>query len=389
MRPRLFMRIANPLIMAARQTDTPTFTDEDRAYMTRALSLAERALYTTSPNPRVGCVIVRDGRVVGEGWHERPSGPHAEVAALAQAGGDTEGATVYVTLEPCNHFGRTPPCANALVEANVARVVLAGRDPNPIAQGGAERLRAADIRVEFGLMENEAHELNIGFFARHARGRPWVRMKIAASLDGMTALDNGKSQWITHAEARRDGHHFRARSCAVLTGIGTVRDDDPQLTVRDVETARQPLRVLVDSRFEVPLTAKILAGGNVLVAGAVDDAAKIQELEMAGAEVLVLPNPHGKVELPALLGELARRGWNEIHVEAGHKLNGSLMREGLVDEIVVYLAPSLIGDRGRGMFNLPVLTSLDGQVPLTIRDVRMIGPDVRLIARVRAGSSTP
>jgi diaminohydroxyphosphoribosylaminopyrimidine deaminase / 5-amino-6-(5-phosphoribosylamino)uracil reductase len=368
--------------MPIRQNDEPSFTDEDRAYMSRALSLAERALYTSSPNPRVGCVIVRDGRVVGEGWHERPGGAHAEVAALATAGGDAAGATVYVTLEPCNHFGRTPPCVHALVESKVARVFAATQDPNPIAQGGAERLRESGIRVDFGLLEDEARELNIGFFARHARGRPWMRMKIAASLDGMTALDNGKSKWITHAEARRDGHHFRARSCAVLTGIGTVRDDDPQLNVRDVETTRQPLRVLIDSRFEVPLNAKILTGGNVLVAGALDDTAKIQALQSAGAEVLVLPNPHGKVELADLAAELGRRGWNEVHIEAGNKLNGSLMREGLIDEIVVYLAPSLIGDSGRGMFNLPTLTSLDLRVPLTIRDVRMIGPDVRVIARV-------
>ncbi len=380
-------RIASSQIMIDRQNaspSSPSFTNEDRAYMSRALSLAERALYTTSPNPRVGCVIVRDGSVVGEGWHERPGGAHAEVNALAQARGEAAGATVYVTLEPCNHFGRTPPCVNALIESKVARIVAASRDPNRIAQGGFERLREAGIRVESGLLNDEARELNIGFFARLERGRPWLRMKIAASLDGMTALDNGKSQWITHPEARKDGHHFRARSCAVLTGIGTVRDDDPQLTVRDVETTRQPHRVLIDSRFEVPLNAKILAGGNVLVAGALDDPARIQALQSAGPEVLVLPNPHGKVGLSDLVAELGRRGWNEIHVEAGTKLNGSLMREGLIDEIVVYLAPCLIGDSGRGMFNLPKLESLDARVPLTIRDVRMIGPDVRVIARVAA-----
>ncbi len=362
--------------------DAPAFNEEDRAYMARALSLAERALYTTSPNPRVGCVIVRNRQVVGEGWHVRPGEAHAEVAALQQAGGDAAGATAYVTLEPCNHFGRTPPCVNALIDAKVARVVAASRDPNPIARDGAERLRAAGIAVEFGLLDEEARELNIGFFARHTRGRPWVRLKVAASLDGRTALANGKSQWITHAEARQDGHHFRARACVVLTGIGTVRDDNPQLTVRDVATTRQPLRVLVDSRFEVALDAKVLTGGNVLVAGAIDDTAKIQALKSIGAEVLVMPNAHGKVELPDLLTELGRRGWNEIHVEAGNKLNGSLIREGLIDEIVAYLAPSLIGDAGQGMFNLPALQSLDEQVRLTIRDVRMVGPDVRMIARV-------
>ncbi|MSQ20980.1 MAG: bifunctional diaminohydroxyphosphoribosylaminopyrimidine deaminase/5-amino-6-(5-phosphoribosylamino)uracil reductase RibD [Betaproteobacteria bacterium] len=350
--------------------------------MARALSLAGQALYTTSPNPRVGCVIVRDGTVVGEGWHVRPGEAHAEVAALEQARGNAAGATVYVTLEPCNHFGRTPPCVNALIDAKVAHVIAASHDPNPIARDGAERLRAAGIAVEFGLMDAEARELNIGFFARHVRGRPWVRLKLAASLDGRTALENGQSQWITHAEARRDGHHFRARSCVVLTGIGTVRDDNPQLTVRDVATTRQPLRVLVDSRFEVALDANILAGGHVLVAGATDHAAKIRALQSIGAEVLVMPNAHGKVELSELLDELGRRGWNEIHIEAGNKLNGSLLREGLIDELVVYLAPSVIGDAGQGMFNLPTLRSLGERVRLTIRDVRMIGPDVRVIARV-------
>jgi diaminohydroxyphosphoribosylaminopyrimidine deaminase / 5-amino-6-(5-phosphoribosylamino)uracil reductase len=374
--------MSDPHAVASGQPPTPAFNDEDRAHMSRALMLAERALYTTSPNPRVGCVVVRNGAVVGEGWHERPGEAHAEVAALAQAQGTAKGATVYVTLEPCNHFGRTPPCVNALIDAKIARVIAASRDPNPLASEGAARLRAAGIQVEFGLMEEAARELNIGFFARHTRGRPWVRMKIAASLDGRTALDNGKSQWITHAPARQDGHHFRARSCVVLTGIGTVRDDNPQLTVRDVATTRQPLRVLVDSRLEVALDAKVLAGGNVLVAAATTDAAKIQALEAIGAEVLVMPNPHGKVELPDLLTELGRRGWNEIHVEAGNRLNGSMLREGLIDEIVVYLAPSLIGESGRGMFSLPSLASLDEQVPLTIRDVRMVGPDVRIIARV-------
>jgi len=362
--------------------DLRPFSEEDRAYMSRALSLAERGLYTTSPNPRVGCVVVRDGRVVGEGWHERAGAAHAEVMALAQAGGEAAGATAYVTLEPCNHFGRTPPCVDALLAAQVTRVVAASRDPNPMANGGAERMRAAGIRVEFGLLADEARELNIGFFARHERGRPWVRMKIAASLDGMTALDNGQSQWITHAEARRDGHHFRARACAVLTGIGTVKDDDPQLNVRDVPTTRQPQRILVDSRFEVAPSARILAGGNVLVAGAVDDPKRTDPLQAKGCEVLVLPNPHGKVELPDLFAELGRRGMNEVHVEAGTRLNGSLLREGMVDELVVYLAPGIIGASGRGMFHLPALERLEDQVRLTIRDVRMMGPDVRVIARV-------
>lgn len=350
--------------------------------MARALEIAERALYSSPPNPRVGCVLVRAGRIVGEGWHEKPGGAHAEVLAIADAGAHARGATAYVTLEPCNHFGRTPPCVDAVIKAGIARVVAATPDPNPIARGGAARLRAAGIDVDFGLLADRARELNVGFFARIARGRPWLRMKLAASLDGQTALDNGASQWITGPQARRDGHHFRARACAVLTGIGTVKDDDPQLTVRDVQTARQPPRVLIDSRLEVSLDARILQGGNVLIAAAHDDRARVAALQALGAEVVVFPNPHGKVELADLLGELARRGWNEIHVEAGTKLNGSLLRAGLVDEIVVYLAPSLLGASGRGMFNLPALTSLDQRVQLEIRDACMIGPDLRVIARV-------
>lgn len=361
-----------------------TFTPAEHAHMARALELAERALYSSPPNPRVGCVLVRDGQIVGEGWHEKPGGPHAEVLAIADAGERARGATAYVTLEPCNHFGRTPPCVDAVIRAGIARVVAATPDPNPIAKGGADRLRAAGIGVEFGLLAERAHELNVGFYARIARGRPWVRMKVAASLDGGTALDNGLSQWITGPEARRDGHHFRARACAVLTGIGTVKDDDPQLNVRDVPTERQPPRVLIDSRLDVPLAARILQGGNVLIAAARDDRARIEALQARGAEVVVFPNPDGKVELADLFAELARRGWNEIHVEAGTKLNGSLMREGLVDELVVYLAPSLLGDSARGMFNLPVFASLDERVSLEIGDVRMLGRDLRVIARVAA-----
>ncbi len=369
-------------------SDLDPFTPAEHAHMARALELAERALYSSPPNPRVGCVLVRDGRIVGEGWHEKPGGPHAEVLAIADAGERARGATAYVTLEPCNHFGRTPPCVDAVINAGIARVVAASPDPNPIAKGGADRLRAAGIAVEFGLLADRARELNVGFFARIARGRPWVRMKVAASLDGQTALDNGVSQWITGPDARRDGHHFRARACAVLTGIGTVKDDDPQLNVRDVPTSRQPPRVLIDSRLDVPLDARILHGGGVLIAAAREDRARIEALQAKGAEVVVFPNPLGKVELPDLFAELARRGWNEIHVEAGTKLNGSLMREGLIDELVVYLAPSLLGESGRGMFNLPVLTSLQQRVALEIRDARMIGADLRVIARVVGRAAT-
>jgi diaminohydroxyphosphoribosylaminopyrimidine deaminase/5-amino-6-(5-phosphoribosylamino)uracil reductase len=356
-------------------------TPTDRGFMARALGLAEQGLFTTTPNPRVGCVIVRDGEAVGEGFHERAGAPHAEANALAAAGDRAAGATVYTTLEPCSHHGRTPPCADALIAARVRRVVAAMGDPNPkVAGAGFARLRAAGVEVASGLLEDEARELNIGFVSRLTR-RPWVRLKVAATLDGRTAAANGESRWITGAEARRDGHRWRARACAVLTGIGTVRDDDPRLTVREVATTRQPLRVLVDSRLEVPLAARILGGGNALVAAAVEDRAKRDALRANGAEVVVLPNAAGKVELGDLMRELARRALNEIHVEAGVKLNGSLVAAGVVDELVVYLAPSLLGDGGSGMFNLPSIARLAQRRPLRLVDVRQVGADIRVVAR--------
>ena len=361
-----------------------SFSVVDHGMMARALQLAERGLWTTSPNPRVGCVLVLAGEIVGEGWHEKAGEPHAEVHALHAAGDRARGATAYVTLEPCSHTGRTPPCAEALIAAGVSRVVAAMTDPNPLVAGkGLAMLRAAGIETAGGLLENEARELNIGFVSRMTRGRPWLRLKAAASLDGKTALNNGVSQWITGPEARRDGQRWRARACAILTGIRTVRDDDPQLNVRDVETPRQPLRVVVDSRLETPLTARILQGGPVLIAGAIENAEKSALLRSTGAEVLILPNAAGKVELKNLLEALARRGINEVHAEAGFKLNGSLMREGLVDELLLYLAPCLIGHAASGLFNLPELATLDGKRLLQIRDLRQIGEDIRLIARPR------
>ncbi len=359
----------------------------DYAAMARALQLARQGLNTTSPNPRVGCVIVRDGRIVGEGWHARAGEPHAEVHALAAAGPLALDATVYVTLEPCAHFGRTPPCADALVAAGVGRVVAAMEDPNPLVAGqGLARLNAAGIDTAVGVLEAEARELNLGFVSRMSCGRPWVRLKAAASLDGVTALANGASQWITGAPARRDGHAWRARACAVLTGIGTVRDDDPRLTVREVPCERQPLRVVVDSRLETPPAARVLAGARegmpVLVVGAVEDAARRAALEAAGAEVLLMPNAAGKVELAALLSELARRGVNELHVEAGFKLSGSLVREGCVDELLLYFAPTLLGP-GQGLFNLPALTDLGGRRDLVVTDLTKVGEDLRIVARFR------
>ncbi len=359
------------------------FPDEhQRQHMARALELARRGLYTTTPNPRVGCVIVRDGAVVGEGWHERSGEPHAEVHALRAAGERARGATVIVTLEPCAHQGRTPPCGEALVAAGVSRVIAAMEDPNPLVAGkGFTLLRAANVAVESGLMAQEAGELNIGYVSRMTRGRPWVRLKIAASLDGKTALLNGQSQWITGADARRDGHAWRAQACAILTGIGTVKEDNPRLTVRDVETPRQPLRVVVDSRLETPVDAHVLGAGCVIAAAA-SHVKPMQALQARGAEIMVLPNAAGKVELRDLMLELGRRGVNELHVEAGYKLNGSLLNEGLVDELLIYMAPTLLGDAARGMFHLPELEVLSGQRRLHIVDVRQIGTDIRILARV-------
>ena len=359
------------------------FTAADHGFMEQALELAGRGLYTTTPNPRVGCVIVKGGVLVGSGWHEKAGLPHAEVLALKEAGDRARGAALYVNLEPCSHHGRTPPCVDAIVASGIKRVVAAMQDPNPkVAGSGFAKLRTAGITVEHGLKEDEARELNIGFVSRMTRGRPWMRMKIAASLDGRTALANGKSQWITGEAARKDGHRWRARACAVLTGFGTVRDDDPQLNVRGVDTPRQPLKIVVDSKFETSPSARLLKEGKTLVVGAVNDAKRIASLKNAGAEVVIIPNDGGKVELFKLMEELARRELNEIHVEAGTKLNGSLLQAGVVDELLVYLAPSVIGDSGRGMFHLPEITELSQASALKIREAERIGTDLRILARI-------
>ena len=357
------------------------FSAIDHEFMAQALRLAEKGLYTTTPNPRVGCVIVRDGKVVGSGWHECAGEPHAEIHALTQAGELAQGATVYVTLEPCSHHGRTPPCAEALVRAGVGRLVVAMVDPNPqVAGEGLAQLQQAGIQTDIGLLEKEARELNIGFVSRMTCGRPWLRLKIAASLDGKTALNNGVSQWITGADARRDAHRLRARSCAVLTGIGTVLADDPMLNVREVETTRQPLRVVVDSALRMPLTAKMLLEEEILVVTASSDPVKAGRLREAGAEVLVLPPLDGRVDLARMLDELGKRGINEITVEAGRSLNGALVRQGLVDEFVIYFAPLLMGDRARGMFDLPELVEMGERRELRLIDVAMVGRDVRIRA---------
>lgn len=353
------------------------FSAFDHAMMARALALAQKGLFTTTPNPRVGCVLAKNEAIVGEGWHEKAGGPHAEVAAIERAGGGgAAGATLYVNLEPCSHQGRTPPCTELIVKSKVKRVVAAMLDPNPEAAHGGARLAAAGIGFEHGLMQQEAKELNIGFVSRMTRGRPWVRMKIAATLDGRTALADGRSQWITGAEARKDGHRWRARACAILTGIGTVKADDPRLTVREVETARQPLRVVVDSRLEMPERARILEGGGALIFCAADAKRKLN------AEIQELSNPHGKVDLSRMLEELARRGVNELHVEAGFRLNGSLVREGCVDEFLIYLNPSFLGDEAQGMLSLPGISSLDQKIRIQIASMDRVGDDIRILARL-------
>ena len=352
-----------------------------------ALQLAHQARTLCPPNPAVGCVLVSpDGQVLGQGHTQRVGGPHAEIVALADAaarGHSVRGATAYVTLEPCAHQGRTGPCCDALVAAGIGRVVASLQDPNPrVAGQGFARLRAAGVAVEVGPGAAASRELNLGFFSRMVRGTPWVRMKIAASLDGQTALDNGASQWITAEPARADGHAWRARACAVLTGIGTVLEDNPRLDVRLADTPRQPHLVVVDSRLETPLDARLFGPARtLLIYAAVHDADKQAALEARGATVVHCPGPGGKVDLAALLRDLAAREINEVHVEAGHKLNGSLVREGLVDEFLVYLAPKLLG-AGRGMVNIGPLTGLDQAVPLVFRETVQIGPDLRILARI-------
>jgi diaminohydroxyphosphoribosylaminopyrimidine deaminase / 5-amino-6-(5-phosphoribosylamino)uracil reductase len=360
----------------------------------RALILAAQNRYAPPPNPAVGCVLTdAHGRVIGEGFTQKAGGPHAEIMAMRDAaarGHATRGATAYVTLEPCSHHGRTGPCCEALIAAGVAKVVASIADPNPLVSGqGFARLRAAGIEVETGPGADESRELNIGFFSRMIRKTPWVRLKVAASLDGKTALDNGQSQWITSELARADGHAWRARACVVLTGIGTVLEDDPRLDVRLAATARQPRLVVVDSRLETPLTAKLfIPGRQILIYCAVHDAERAKALEAQGATVIYLPQDATqsatsppKVDLRAMLADLAAREINEVHVEAGHKLNGSLVREGLVDEFLVYLAPKLIGE-GRGMANFGPLAHLDEAVSLVFKSSDLLGPDLRLLARV-------
>ena len=366
------------------------FSPSDHQFMRQALDLASLGLFTTDPNPRVGCLIVQNETVVGEGWHLRAGEAHAEVHALARAGEFAKGAVAYVTLEPCSHLGRTGPCCDALIRAGISRVVVAMQDPNPLVNGeGVARLRAAGIRVDVGLMAAEAIELNLGFLSRMLRKRPWVRLKLAASLDGKTALNNRQSQWITEETARADGHRWRARASALLTGIGTVKDDDPQLNVRYVETSRQPIRVLVDSRLDVSTNARVLAEPGVWIVTALDEASRRQSvwqaLEDAGHRLISLPNSQAKVDLEAMMQWLASQGINELHIEAGYKLNGSLLRDACVDELLVYLAPHLLGP-GMPMFDLPGLDRIPDVSTWGFVEHQSLGRDLRL--RLRAHGST-
>ena len=351
------------------------------------MTFAQNVLNITSPNPRVGCVLVSPkNELLGEGSTQRTGGPHAEIMALRNAadlGRSVHGATAYVTLEPCSHHGRTGPCCDALIAAGIKKVVASIADPNPLVSGqGFERLRAAGIEVKVGPGAAESRELNIGFFSRMIRKTPWVRMKIAASLDGTTALTNGQSQWITSPEARTDGHAWRARACAVLTGIGTLLQDDPRLDVRLVETPRQPYRIIVDSLLQTPPSANIFkAGGPVWIYCATRDAAREAALVAIGATVSCLPDANGKVDLAAMMKDLARREINELHIEAGSKLNGSLLRSGLVDEFLIYLAPKLLGP-GMGMASFGPLQALSDALELRFQSADRVGADLRIVARV-------
>lgn len=387
---------------------TAAFSALDHRHMAHALRLAERGLYTAQPNPRVGCVIAHGERVVGTGWHRRTGEPHAEVFALREAGEAARGATAYVTLEPCAHHGRTPPCADALVAAGVARVVIAAEDPFPQVDGqGIERLRAAGITVASGLLREPARELNAGFFSRFERGRPWVRVKLAMSLDGRTALANGESKWITGEAARADVQRWRARSSAILTGSGTVLADDPRLTVRlprneddpsagsavdtprvrsdegdgagDAPVSAPPLRVILDRRLRTPAGSHVLDGrAPTLLLHAADATVPAH---LAACERVAVAERDGRLDLHAVLAELARRHVNELHVEAGPTLSGALVAEGLADELVLYIAPVLLGDAARPLLQLPSLAAMADRWNLRVLDQRMLGPDLRLRLR--------
>ena len=361
-------------------------------YMARAIQLARKGLYTTAPNPRVGCVLVKEGEIVGEGFHYQAGGPHAERLALAEAGEQARDATAYVTLEPCCHHGRTPPCSDGLIEAGIKRVITAMPDPNPkVAGQGLAQLQAAGIKVESGLLEQQAGELNPGFIKRMASGLPFVRCKLAMSLDGRTAMASGESQWITSDAARLDVQRLRARSSAIITGIETVLADNPSMNVRigadELEGVEsnddliQPLRVVMDSNLRLPPTAKILTLGKTLVVHANDNASAAAKLQSAGAELCSLSGPSGQVEPKKVLRHLARQEINEVLIEAGPTLAGRFLAAGLIDELVIYVAFHLMGDGGRALLNLPGLEQMHQRIGLEVTDMRRLGPDLRITAK--------
>lgn len=364
-----------------------SFSPADIRYMSLALQLAERGRYTTAPNPRVGCVLVRDDRIVGEGWHAVAGGPHAEIVALEQAGEAALGATAYVTLEPCCHHGKTPPCSDALIAAGVTRVVAAMEDPNPsVAGNGLRQLQQAGIDTAAGLLSAQAEALNPGFVQRMRIGRPFIRCKLAMSVDGRTAMGSGESKWITGDAARLDVQHLRAQSCAIMSGIGTVLADDPSLTVRlenGEQTDRQPLRVILDPHLSTPENARFLSQpGKSLIVTATEEQEVQERLELAGAEVIYLPHGSDAIDLHALMEVLAAREINEILLETGAILSGAVLRAGIIDELVIYMAPKLMGDGARGLFHTPGLDNLSDAVALNIRDMRAVGQDWRITATV-------
>lgn len=359
------------------------FSADDARYMTRALALARRGLWTTDPNPRVGCVIVNQGEIVGEGWHQYAGEPHAEAHALESAGERARGGTAYVTLEPCNHHGRTPPCSEALVRCGLARVVAAMEDPNPLVAGkGLKRLREAGIATHLGLLAQDAENLNAGFIQRMRTGKPWIRSKIGMSLDGRTAMASGESQWITGPEARQDVHRLRARSSAIVTGSGTLLADNPAMTARPAETQqalRQPVRILLDSSLRCSRNAQFFKGpGSFKVLTreepSAEDAASTHQLTASAS---------GRLELKSVTEWLGQQGYNEVLFECGPTLNGALLAAGVVDEWVIYMAPRILGNQGRGLFELPGLERLADAPHLKLVECRQVGPDLRLTLRPR------
>jgi len=362
---------------------------DDFRYMARAIRLAERGMYTTDPNPRVGCVLVKHGEVIGEGWHERAGEPHAEIMALREAGDEAKGSVAYISLEPCCHHGKTPPCSDALIEAGLSRVVVAMEDPNPrVAGKGISQLRGAGIEVDVGVMTAQAECLNPGFIQRMRHGRPYVRCKMAMSLDGRTAMASGESQWITGEAARQDVHRLRARSSAIITGTGTVLSDNPSMNARlEDEEVMQPLRVVLDSQLSIKSDTKMMAlPGRTVVCTTCKDENKTKALLSAGVEVVSLAEENGKVSLSSLMDYLNGQQINEVLLEAGATLSGTFMQEGLVDELVIYMAPTLLGNNARGLFSLPGLEKMADQIKLDIVDMRAIGNDWRITAKIQPGT---